>query len=293
MITVFTPTYNRKNTLNKLYESLLSQTDKNFEWLVVDDGSTDGTESYFADISSRENPFDVVYVKQQNGGKHRAINKGVSLARGEIFFIVDSDDYLTPDAVEKLSAWINTLGNEKKWAGVSGCRGYENGKTIGGGITKKFIDAKNTERRKYGLLGDKAEAYFTEVLKKYPFPEFDGENFITEEVVWNRIAEDGYYLRWFGDIIYICEYLEGGLTKSGDEKYAKNPQGTLYWAKLHLRVFHGKLRDEMKAVCRYYEAVKGKKTKKEIAEELGVGRFFISFSLFIKKIRNLISGKNG
>ena len=72
-ITVFTPTYNRRYLIDRLYKSLCSQTDKSFEWIVVDDGSTDETIEYFSEITKKDNSFEIKYVKQENGGKHRAI----------------------------------------------------------------------------------------------------------------------------------------------------------------------------------------------------------------------------
>ena len=123
-ITVFTPTYNRMDLIEKLYQSLLQQTKKNFEWLVVDDGSTDDTEKYFGKISSKPQPFPIRYIKQENGGKHRAINKGVKSASGDLFFIVDSDDYLTENAIDKINQWISTLDGSHKWAGISGLKGF-------------------------------------------------------------------------------------------------------------------------------------------------------------------------
>ena len=93
-ITVFTPTYNRCYIIGALYESLKKQTFQDFEWIVVDDGSTDDTEAFFAEILKEEHFFDISYVKVENGGKHRAINQGLSMAKGELFFIVDSDDYV-------------------------------------------------------------------------------------------------------------------------------------------------------------------------------------------------------
>ena len=267
MITVFTPAYNRAYLLDRLYQSLERQTCKQFEWLVVDDGSTDETAAYFADMVTRQTPFPVIYIRQENGGKHRAINRGVQAARGELFFIVDSDDYLTDDAIEKLSVWADTLDETHKWAGISGMRGYSNGEYIGEATTckNKYVDAKNTERDKRHLRGDKAEAYFTEILRRYPFPVFDGETFITEEVVWNRIARDGYYIRWYSDIIYICEYLDGGLTKSGDVKYKRNPQGVLYWTKQQLEIFPRNIRKKLAAIYRYYVAADGRKSIGQIA----------------------------
>ena len=272
MITVFTPTYNRRDKIERLYRSLLTQTSFDFEWLVVDDGSTDETEVYFQELSKSNAPFSIRYIRQQNGGKHRAINMGVKNAQGDLFFIVDSDDYLMDTAIEKLLLWQQTLGEQDRCAGISGLRGYTTNTVIGDKpLTQTaYIDATNIERDQYKLRGGKAEAYFTKVLLRYPFPEFEGETFLTEETIWNKIAEDGYFIRWYNEIIYICKYLEGGLTKSGIEKYKKNPQGTLYWAKGQIRIFSKKFKKRAQAIERYYQCVKGQKTLKEIAKDLDV-----------------------
>ena len=288
-VTIFTPTYNREKLLDRLYLSLLQQTDRNFEWLIVDDGSTDGTEQYFESILKNDNPFAIIYKKQENGGKHRAINSGVKMAHGELFFIVDSDDYLLPDAIEKIRQWRSTLNHSKKWAGVAGLRGYTKDTCVGGRYGKQaYVDATNLERDKYSLFGDKAEAYFTEVLAQYPFPEFPGEKFITEEVVWNAIAADGYKLRWFNDIIYICDYLDGGLTKSGNAKYIDSPNGTLLWAKQTISLFPKNRRRKISAIYRYYVAVNGRKTENEIAFDLGISRLKLRLIRFAYKMRKII-----
>jgi glycosyltransferase involved in cell wall biosynthesis len=288
MVTVFTPTYNRAYIINKLYLSLLSQTDKDFEWVVVDDGSTDSTQEYFATLAKTEHAFAIKYVKQENGGKHRAINRGVQLAKGEIFFIVDSDDCLTSDAIEKIKRWFGTLDTTKKFAGVAGLRGYSSNRVIGGcgNESEYYLDAKNTQRKKYNLLGDKAEAYFTEILRAYPFPEFDGEKFVTEEVVWNAVAKHGYYLRWFNEIIYICDYLEDGLTKSGAAKYVNNPQGTLYWAQQQLAIFSD-FKVRMKTIFTYYTAVRAKKKKREIAMDLGIHTCSVNLAVLLAKLKRV------
>ena len=180
-ITIFTPTYNRRQLIDTLYHSLLKQTQKNFEWLVVDDGSTDGTENYFSELLTQTHPFPIRYIKQENGGKHRAINCGIKNATGDLFFIVDSDDYLLPNAIEKINQWTSSLDNSHKWCGIAGLRGFSKEKVIGQHPSVDYVDAKNTERSKFQLDGDKAEIYFKEVLKQYPFPEIPGENFISEE----------------------------------------------------------------------------------------------------------------
>lgn len=267
--TIFTPTYNRRELIDNLYHSLLAQTDKNFEWLIIDDGSTDDTEKYFSELTSKPQPFPIRYLKQVSGGKHRAINKGVQNANGELFFIVDSDDYLTENAIEKINQWITTLDNSHKWAGISGLRGFSKNSVVGQHSDFSYIDAKNNERRKYNLLGDKAEVYFTDVLKQHPFPEIPGENFISEEIVWNAIARDGYYLRWFNEIIYICDYLEGGLTKDND-KDKSNPQGRLLWAKGQLETFPNSWRDRFLAIGIYRHAVNRNESINDSAQKLGV-----------------------
>ncbi|PBC74236.1 glycosyltransferase family A protein [Fibrobacter intestinalis] len=273
-ITIFTPTYNRRHLIDNLYQSLLQQSEKNFEWLVVDDGSSDDTEQYFSGLLSKPQPFPIQYIKQENGGKHRAINRGVKKANGELFFIVDSDDYLIDKAIEKINQWIVMLDNSHKWAGVSGLKGYSEQKNVGQHPSTSFVDAKNTERRKFHLEGDKAEIYFTDVLRKYPFPEISGEKFISEEIVWNAIAREGYYLRWFNEIIYICSYLDGGLTKDSS-KDERNPQGRLLWARGQLESFPDDWRKRFSAIAIYYNAVHKNKPISVIAKDLGVSFFYV------------------
>lgn len=283
LITVFTPTYNRRQLIENLYQSLSVQSATNFEWLVLDDGSTDDTEKYFSELLAQTHPFPIRYIKQENGGKHRAINRGVKNAIGKFFFIVDSDDTLLPYAIEKINQWVETLDDSRKWAGVSGLKGYSNHKNVGQRASAAYIDAKNTERRKYHLEGDKAEVYFTEVLKQYPFPEIPEENFISEEIVWNAIARDNYYIRWFNDIIYICSYLDDGLTKD-NSKDERNPQGRLLWAKGQLESYPNDWRKRYSAIAIYYNAVHKKKTTKDIAFDLGVSIFKV---ITAKNIYNL------
>ncbi len=230
-VTVFTPSFNRAYILPQLYKSLLRQSVFDFEWLIVDDGSTDETESIVAEWVKVENAFPIRYFCKENGGKHRAINFALPKARGELFFIVDSDDYLTDDAIEKLIAMSCSLPNASiaEYAGVSGCRGYQNGTMIGSSFVGQFLDCTSLERDKHNIDGDKAEAFFTKVLRNYPFPEFEREKFVTEAAVWDKMSLDGYKIRYFNDIIYLCEYLEDGLTQQGLDLYYRNPQGYGYY----------------------------------------------------------------
>ena len=119
MITVFTPCYNRAYALQRLFESLQAQGSSDFEWLIVDDGSTDRTDELCRGFA-RDANFPVRYMRQENSGKHVAINRGAVEARGEWFFIVDSDDFLPPDSIETNERYLAQIETDPGFAGVSG-----------------------------------------------------------------------------------------------------------------------------------------------------------------------------
>lgn len=221
-ITVFTPTFNRGYLMNKLFHSLNSQTNKHFEWLIVDDGSIDQT-GELVETFKEQADFEIRYFYQQNGGKHRAINHGLDLARGELFFIVDSDDSLTDDAIEKIFNNYSGIAFDNSFAGIAFNKGFSKKRIVGETFEGTYIDCDNLHRGKHNILGDKAEVYRTDILKSIKFPEIDGENFMSEVVLWNEVARRGYKLRWFNDIIYFCDYLEDGLTKNSEKILFNNP----------------------------------------------------------------------
>lgn len=224
-VTVFTPTYNRAYIIEDLYRSLQRQTYTDFEWLVVDDGSKDNTEALFAQWCAEENPFVIRYHKQVNGGKCRAINRGLEMAEGELFFTVDSDDYLTDDALEKVVAWEAELPKDQKFCGFVANRGTAPDQTPNTMLPEPYLDSNSFEI--YAQAdGERAFVFYTDIHRKYLYPEFPGERFMTEAVTWNRMAWDGYKLRYFNDIIWIWEYKADGLTKAGYQVFLDNPQGT-------------------------------------------------------------------
>lgn len=251
-ITVCTPTYNRAHLLNKLYTSLKKQNYNSFQWIIVDDGSTDDTEAIVNEFI-KENNINIRYIKKKNGGKHTALNIGIDNAEGELFWIVDSDDYIIDDALKYIwNKWCE-LKDKKDFAGLSALRGYENKKVIGTTVNEEYIDADVlTYRYKYRVLGDKSEVYRTDILKKYKFPEYREEKFLTEAVVWNRIANDGYKIRWFNKVIYICEYLEGGLTNTSDKNIMDSWQGTTLYYKELLSYKQVPLKDKILNGARAY-----------------------------------------
>lgn len=210
MISVFTATYNRGYTLKKLYDSLCNQSRKDFEWIIVDDGSTDDTDEIVAKWIY-ENRIKITFFKQKNGGKHRAFNKGVLLAKGELFFNVDSDDYLLPNSLEVIFEKYTTASKKYDIAGVAGRRVYESGAIVGNQTFNELVSNSLEIRNKFKVTGDLVEVFELKKLKEFPFPEIENEIFCPEALIWYRFATK-YKLLFFNQGIYVTEYLADGLT---------------------------------------------------------------------------------
>lgn len=285
-ITIVTATYNRAYILGNLYKSLQCQIRPFVEWIIVDDGSTDNTKELVGKWQKEQNSFSIIYIYQNNNGKHRAINEGMKYVSGDWVFLVDSDDELVRDAIETIEQWITGLEQEKdadKFAAVAGLRTTKKGKILGGYPKlkkgKQYIDAKNNERQKWHLGGDKAEIYRVDILKKYPFPSFDNEKFLPEGAVWNRIALDGYKIRWYPKVIYLCEYLDEGLTKD-DEKWINNFNGFTYATKVSIMAFKGicKIRSITKYI--HFAKIKGMSSREIILElNISVGEYIMGICI--------------
>lgn len=223
-LTIFTPTYNRAYCLPRLYESLLKQDSNDFEWLVIDDGSVDDTPSLLKKWLD-ERRIDIRYFRVANGGKQRAINMALEKAVGKFFFILDSDDYIEPYSVSWIKEAFSKVPSENRYIGISGVKIDVNGRRLSVLKFKDYVDASNLERVKWGLNVDMAEVFYTEKLKQYKFEVWDGEIFLPEAVVWNKIALDGYILRWYDKPFYICEYQPDGLSHGGWRLLRDNPMG--------------------------------------------------------------------
>jgi glycosyltransferase involved in cell wall biosynthesis len=213
MVTVFTPTYNRAAYLLKVFKSLLQQTFKDFEWVIVDDGSIDDTSVIIDNLQlTNDKFFPIRYFYQENGGKHRAINRGVKEAKGELFLILDSDDMLPPNSLERIDFYYQQIKDDNSFGGVCGYMAHHDGTVIGKGCDIDVLDTNSIDLRyKYHVEGDMLEVFRTSVLKEIPFPEISNEKFVPEALVWNRIARK-YKLRVFHEVVYFRDYLEGGLT---------------------------------------------------------------------------------
>lgn len=221
-ITVYTPTYNRVFCIHQVYESLLRQTLKDFEWLIIDDGSIDATENLVAGwIELKKIP--ITYVKQQNKGMLGAHNTAHSLIITELAICIDSDDFMPDDAIEKiLENWQFYRANDNV-AGLVGLDCYKDGKIIGASFAthKSFIKYKDVTKVK----GDKKYVYRTKVIKEFgPYPVVDGEKFPAQGYLYRKI-DSKYNLVALNDIFCIVEYLPDGNSHNKISSYLKNPKG--------------------------------------------------------------------
>ena len=211
MITVLTPTYNRASLLINLYQSLIKQDFDDFEWVIVDDGSIDATTD-IVDQFIQERQIVIIYIKQANGGKHRALNRGVKEAKGELVLIVDSDDTLPKDSLLNINQHYVDIKDNSSIGGVCGLMAHHDGTIIGERKISSSMNLSSIEMRyKYGFVGDVCEVFKTDVLREFPFPEIENEKFCPEALVWNRIATK-YKLHYFNEVIYYRDYLDDGLT---------------------------------------------------------------------------------
>lgn len=228
-ITILTPTYNRASLLPRLFDSLLRQTNKDFEWIVVDDGSTDDTREVVANLKEKcGGAFPMGYVYKANGGKHMAINIGAERARGELLFIADSDDLLIDDALETVANSWHDISDDKSFAGIAGLDiTMDTREVIGSGLPQEHIDCNAIDiRYRHHVTGDMKEVFRTEVLREFPFPEFAGERFCSEQLVWFRMARR-YRLRYINKPIYIADYQPDGITAGITRARMCNPSASM------------------------------------------------------------------
>lgn len=234
MLNILTPSYNRAELLKNLLDSLKKQTDKNFIWLIIDDGSKDNTEEVCLKMIKDNPSINIRYEKKSNGGKHTAINYANQFLIDGLVIIVDNDDFLTPDAVATINKdWIN-YENDQKICGLSYLKENIDGTNVGIKYEKDYYISNHVDYRiNSNIFGDKAEVIRTNILKQYPFPVFPNEKFLGESIIWTKIGFE-YNTVYINKAIYICEYLEGGLSKSGRALRIKCPLGGMEYAKIHL-----------------------------------------------------------
>ena len=201
--TVFTATYNRAHTLPRLYRALQAQTFRDFEWLIVDDGSTDHTAELVAGWQ-REGKLPIRYVRQEHAHKKAAFNRGVALARGELFLPLDSDDACVPHALERFWFHWQSIPPDRRqgFSAVTCLCQDEQGRIVGDPFPAEVVDSDSLEmRHRFRVRGEKWGFHRTEVLRRFPFPE-ELPGYVPEDVVWMAIARE-YKTRYVNEPLRI------------------------------------------------------------------------------------------
>jgi glycosyltransferase involved in cell wall biosynthesis len=232
LFTVFTPTYNRRHTIKRVYDSLRAQTLRDFEWVVVDDGSTDGTAELIAEWSKTAD-FPIRYIHQKNSGKHIAHNLAIREAHGRFFAPLDSDDAMLPDALEIFSRSWNTIPPAERsgFAGVWGLCCDQHGKLVGDRYPASPLDTDLRDvhyvRR---IKGEKWGVVATEILRQFPFPEIQKTQFIPEGMIWLGVAKS-HKTRFVNELvrIYYVNDDKTGPTLTGRARLDESAPGRLHY----------------------------------------------------------------
>ncbi|MES2579547.1 MAG: glycosyltransferase family A protein [Pseudomonadota bacterium] len=222
IFTLFTPTYNRAHTLHRVWDSLQAQTFRDFEWVIVDDGSTDNTQQLIRQWEKLAD-FPIIYRLQPNLGKHIAFNKGVNLAKSSLFLPIDSDDAFLPDALEKMWYWWQQIPESERhqFTGIVTLCQFENGEVCGNLFHESPLDTNALDLQyKYKKKGETWGFHRTEILKQYPFPSDSAVRFVPENIVWDAIASQ-YKIRCINEPLRIF-YQDSGnqITKANPQKKA-------------------------------------------------------------------------
>lgn len=230
--TVFTPTYNRAHTLHRVYDSLCAQTLRDFEWIVIDDGSTDGTADLVAGWV-KSSDFAIRFFTQEHAGKHIAHNLAVREARGRFFMVFDSDDACVPTALERIAYHWNGIpaADRQAFFAVNGLCCDQHGSIVGDAFPSSPFDSNLREKRYvYRVRGEKWGAVATAVLRRFPFPEIKMTHFVPEGAVWLEIAKT-YKIRYVNEVfrIYFVDDEHTGATLTEGKMLQENAPGRLYY----------------------------------------------------------------
>lgn len=234
LLTIFTPAYNRAHTLPRTYESLQKQECKDFIWLIVDDGSTDGTADLVKIWQKEENGFEIQYIYKENGGMHTAHNTAYENICTELNVCIDSDDKMAPGAVGKIKQnWENV--REKGYAGLIALDADFSGNVIGKGFPDGMRDTTLGGYYAAGGLGDKKLIYRTDVINSVPpYPVFPGEKYVGLVYKYTLIDQK-YKLFVLNDVICEVEYQPDGSTGTMWKQYLQNPCGFAFLRKIAMQ----------------------------------------------------------
>ena len=233
-LTVFTHAYNRAHTLRRCYESMCKQSNKNFKWLIIDDGSKDNTKELVEEWMQKDNGFEIIYQYKENGGMHTAHNMAYRMIDTELNVCIDSDDMLAEDAVEKIVDFWEKYGDDK-YAGIVGLDSDLQGNLIG----KDFpIDLKSTTLSGYyqnGGAGDKKLVYRTEIMQSYPeYPVFEGEKYVGLDYKY-LLCDQEYELLVMNEVLCNVEYQADGSSANMFRQYLNNPKGFAFLRTVYMK----------------------------------------------------------
>jgi len=200
---------------------------------LVDDGSTDDTQEYIEGLIEIA-MFPVQYIKKPNGGKHTALNVGVRMIDTTLTIIVDSDDTLLANAVELINVYYQKYSNRKEIGAFAFLKCDKSGKQMVALDQEEYVDSYIQCRIRENRPGDMAEVFYTSVLKDFPFAEFEGERFLSEDVVWIQVGLK-YKFVFISQAIYQCEYLTDGLTANDKPMKFASPFGSMLRGKILMR----------------------------------------------------------
>lgn len=235
LLTVFTPAYNRAHTIIRTYESLLSQSCKDFVWLVVDDGSTDNTAELVKSWQKNDNGFEIKYIYKENGGMHTAHNTAYENIDTELNICIDSDDMISKNAVSLIEEKWNKI-RDKGYAGIIGLDAdMSTGKIIGKGFPKDMTETTLMGYYAGGGAGDKKLVYRTDIINKYPaYPVFEGEKYVALAYKYRLIDQD-YKMAVLDEVLCDVEYQQDGSSMNMLKQYIRNPKGFAFWRKVCMR----------------------------------------------------------
>ncbi|MFY7739049.1 MAG: glycosyltransferase family 2 protein [Flavobacterium sp.] len=223
-LTIFTPAFNRAHLLPRLYESLCNQTCQDFDWLVVDDGSSDDTKAIVSGWIT-ENKIPITYIYQQNQGMHGAHNTAYRNIKATLNTCIDSDDYMPLNGVALILSKWETI-DQKRYAGIIGLDALESGAILGSKFTTEFTTLEDFYIN--GGTGDKKLVYRTEVITKYPeYPIFEGERYVGLGTKYLFVDKD-YEMVTLNEVLVIVDYQPTGSSNTMFYQYMKYPKGFIY-----------------------------------------------------------------
>lgn len=236
--TVFTPTYNSGHTLSRVYDSLKHQSFKDFEWIIVNDGSTDDTDMVVASFM-KEDVIKIYYYKQKNQGKHIAWNNALGHLNGKLFIPADADDSFSPDTLQFFYDKWNEISNKDLYSGINClCYNPNNNQIIGDIFPVDGMDSNNLDLfYKYKIRGEKWGCIRTDLIKGTPFPVLKN-NFYPESYIWFTLAKK-YKVRCFNTPLrYYFNTDTGLISNLKNKRLSKNQlRVSVHWCRWELTNF--------------------------------------------------------